>query len=177
MKKLIVVFVLAAIFAACGKTKKEETIQEKISRLEQDDSTMHNKDMLTDLVTAYITFTDSFPQSDTAPKYLYKAAYNTGVLGDYEGAISLYERFLKQFKNHDKCPEVLWAMGATYENNLQNYGKAKECYLKLVQKYPDHQLAPSAAKAAEYVGREPTDEEIEEMLRKAEGGNDSAKVQ
>lgn len=170
MKKLVFVFALAAMFAACSKnSEKTETIEEKITRLENDDSLKINKDKLVELTATYLVYVDSLPKTDNAPKYLYKAAYNTGVLGNYDQAIDLYERFLKQYKTHEKCPEVLWAMGATYENSLQEYGKAKECYLRLLEKYPNHELAPSAENAAKFVGREPTAEEIEELMKKAEG--------
>lgn len=174
MKKLLFVFVLSAVIAACGNNApKEETLTEKIARLEQPDSSIEESKRIAELASAYLTYADSLPQSDSTPKYLYKAGYLTISTGDYMGGIRIYDRFLKQFKNHEKCPEVIWSMGATYENGLKEYGKAAECYQRIMDEYPNHKLAKDAENAKRFVGREPTAEEIEEIMKQAEAGSTS----
>jgi len=122
-----------------------------------------------ELAQAYVDFADAHADSPETPGCLYKAADLMLNLNKSKESLDLYNRIIYQYPDYEKAPECLFLMAYIYENNFQNYGKAKEIYEQFIQKYPTHDFADDAAISIENMGKSP-----EELIRMFEEKNMSA---
>jgi TolA-binding protein len=122
-----------------------------------------------ELARAYVDFADAHKDSPETPAYLYKAADLMLNLNKSKESLDLYNRIIYQYPDYEKAPECLFLMAYIYENNFQNYGKAKEIYEQFIQKYPTHDFADDASISIENMGKSP-----EELIRMFEEKNRSA---
>jgi len=87
-------------------------------------------------------------------------------LNKAQQSLELFNRIIYQYPAYERVPESLFLMGFIYENNLQNFGKAKEIYERFIQRYPDHEFADDAAISIQNLGKTP-----EELVREFEQKN------
>ncbi|MEM9024095.1 MAG: tetratricopeptide repeat protein, partial [Bacteroidota bacterium] len=116
-----------------------------------------------EVVTLYTGYVDANPWDSISPHYLFKAAEVNIGIKQHKAAISLYERLLEHYPEYDKRPETLYLIGFTYENHLDQMGKAREQYEALIEAYPSHKLAQDARYAIENLGL--SDEELIEKFK------------
>jgi tetratricopeptide (TPR) repeat protein len=150
--------------SADPKTRIKE-LEEKISA---ENFSFDEKGMQTanELVQAYISFAEKQSDSPETPDYLYRAADLSLNLNKNKEALDLYNQIIYQFPDYRKVPECIFLMAYIYENNFQNYGKAKEIYEMFIAKYPSHDFADDAAISIENMGKSP-----EELIRMFEEKN------
>lgn len=75
---------------------------------------------------------------------LYTEAQNFSEKGDYLSAIKTYEEILKDFPESPRAYKAQFLIAFVYSENLKAYDKAKENYQKLMEKYPNCDLADDA---------------------------------
>ncbi len=170
--KIISVVMLGIIaFTAC-KSSKDKTV-EKITVLEKEllsatvkiDSTKAQQ-----LVDLYISYADNFKTDSVSPVYLLKAADISMNIMKHAQSISLLDRIMLDYPNFQKAPDCLFLKAFIYENQTKDLEKAEKTYNEFLQKYPIHELAPSAKAAVDNLGVP-----IETLIKSFEEKNKTAK--
>ncbi|MCB9252700.1 MAG: tetratricopeptide repeat protein [Flavobacteriales bacterium] len=82
--------------------------------------------------------------SKKVAEYSYESARFYQMAGEFNAAVDNYLRFASEWKANEKAPDALSAAGFIYWNNLKEPEKAKECYTKIVDLYPESKLAVEA---------------------------------
>jgi len=85
---------------------------------------------------------------------------------DSQKAIELFDRLMVEYPDYEKVPECLFMKAFIYDNNLQEYDKAKEVYLEFLEKYPDDEFADDARASINNLGKS-----LEEIIREFEEKN------
>jgi tol-pal system protein YbgF len=80
---------------------------------------------------------------DSRPIEIYKRAFALLQEKQHESALAEFERFLDQYPNHEYSDNCLYWMGEAYYD-LQNYGKAIDCFEKVVTLYPNGNKVPDS---------------------------------
>lgn len=80
-------------------------------------------------------------------------------------ALDNYKLFYQQYPDMDPSALSLFLVGYIYGNNLQVYDSAKVFYEMFLEKYPNHDLAPSIKLELETLGKSPQ-EVLNEQARK-----------
>jgi len=118
-----------------------------------------------DLIQAYVDYAEKNKNSDEAPAYLFDAANMAMNVNQADKALELFNRIIYQYPDYKKTPDCLFLLAYIYENNLQNFGKAKEIYEDFLAKYPDHDFADDARISIDNMGK-PLDELVKEFEAK-----------
>ena len=174
MKRIIYLAVAIPAFflSSCGNgtlTPEEEKFElnQQITELEtklrkNTEERIDPKDA-SEILDLYHTFSDKFPEEEIAPEYLFKAGEVSMGIGNYQRAIGYFERIRKDYPNFDKSPESLFIIGFIYDSYLQQKGKAKEVYEKVIAEYPEHKFAEDAKASINLLTM--TDDELIEMFQ------------
>jgi soluble lytic murein transglycosylase len=86
---------------------------------------------------------DTHPESERWDQaWLEKAAVLAG-LGDYDGAVQVYQTFVRLYPQHELAGEVLWRKSQLAESH-QRYDEAARAYLNLQSRYPQWGRADAA---------------------------------
>ena len=91
---------------------------------------------------------------------LYKAAEIHQALGDYNSAADIFGRIYGDYPSFSKSGEALFMQAFTYDENLEDYPKAKSLYEEFLAKYPDNTFADDTEMLLKNLGKSD-----EEMLR------------
>jgi outer membrane protein assembly factor BamD (BamD/ComL family) len=75
---------------------------------------------------------------------LYTAAQDLSEKGEYLSAIKTYEDILKLYPDSPRAYKAQFLIAFVYSENLKAYDKARENYNKLIEKYPNCDLADDA---------------------------------
>jgi len=75
---------------------------------------------------------------------LYTEAQEFSEKGDFQSAIKTYEELLKVYPDSPRVYKAQFLMGFVYSENLKDHEKARENYRKVIEKYPDCDLADDA---------------------------------
>jgi outer membrane assembly lipoprotein YfiO len=86
----------------------------------------------------------SNPKGKKTEQELYTEAQNSSEKGEYLSAIKTYEDILKLYPDSPRAYKAQFLIGFVYSENLKAYDKAKENYKKLIEKYPNCDLADDA---------------------------------
>ena len=70
-------------------------------------------------------------------------------------ALDNYKIFIERYPEMQPSALSLFLVGYIYGNNLHMYDSAKYHYEHFLQKYPDHELAPSVKMELETMGKSP----------------------
>ena len=136
-------------------THTPETLHKEIKELEEAvanlDTPNHDK-VTMQLIEYYQSYADLFSNNEKAPDMLFKAGNQAVNLQDYTLSLSLYNNVEIHYRNYMKRPECLFLQGFVYESYLNEFGKAKEKYEKLIKQYPKHELAGQAKESIKYLG-------------------------
>jgi TolA-binding protein len=169
-RKLLFILISFSLFMAvsCGPAKKEQ--QSKIESLEK--ALMNTKQGSVDtakaleLIEAYQSFAEDYPQDSLAGEYLFKMAEIQLHAVSPQEAIMTLDRVMKEYPSYRKIPECLFLKGFIYENNLHDLEKAKAAYQQFVTLYPQHYFADDARVLIQNLGKSP-----EELIREFEAKN------
>jgi outer membrane protein assembly factor BamD (BamD/ComL family) len=147
-------FLLMSVMALLSCQSPKEKQIDRIKALEASDSTF-NVNIMTELNTAYIDFTEKYPDDVHTPEYMLKAAQRCSVLGKPNESISLFNKIIEKYPNSNFCEEALFLKAYTYENNLNETDRAKQSYEEFIKKYPKSQLIEDAKLSLQNVGKSP----------------------
>ncbi|HHM24420.1 MAG TPA: tetratricopeptide repeat protein [Bacteroidetes bacterium] len=89
---------------------------------------------------------EKYPDAPLAPKALFQSGQLKEKLGDYLGAVVLYQALLNQYPDHPLCDEALWRTGQIYERQLNDPSKAIDSYMAILVKYPESMYSEKARK-------------------------------
>lgn len=89
-----------------------------------------------------------FPRSESAPTHLRAIADALVAQGQYKQALAEYQRYLKEYPDHDNCPAVMMAMVNCYRSKLNDQAGALRTYMESAKRYPEHDGNASALLAA-----------------------------
>jgi tetratricopeptide (TPR) repeat protein len=103
------------------------------------------------------------------PEYMYKSAAMSRGVGLPMKAIKLYDQILKEYPDYERCPEVAFLIGFTYDEDLKKPDLAKEAYTEVVNRFPTDHWAQQARYRLETIDM--SDEELIEYFMKKNGEN------
>lgn len=75
---------------------------------------------------------------------LYTLAQEYSEKGDFQSAIRTYEEILEAYPESSRAYKAQFLIGFVYSENLKDHPNAKENYAKVIQQYPDCDLADDA---------------------------------
>jgi len=155
-KHLLFVIACVAIIAAC-QSPKENALKE-IDELEAQDS-LYSLDNMVKLKDAYIAFVEKYPDDERAPEFLFKAGQNIGAVASgnkntemHKEALAVFDKLVNTYPKSHFAAEALFMKGFVLENHLMDLNSAKQSYEKLIQQFPENELAEDAKLAIENLG-------------------------
>ncbi|MFZ4800263.1 MAG: tetratricopeptide repeat protein [Bacteroidia bacterium] len=161
MRKIFVLICAISIVYAC-QSPKEKMIDE-ITKLENSDSAF-SITQISDLYWNYASFVEKYPDDERAPEFLFKAAQRSSILNKAKEGIGFFEKLIVTYPNSKYCEQALFSIAFSYENNLNDFDKARVYYNQFLQKYPNSELAEDAKLSIENLGK--SDEEFLESINK-----------
>lgn len=109
---------------------------------------------------------NKFPGDTLAALPYYRSAEVVRAMNDPKGAAAIYERVNREFPSYSKAGEALFMLAFTYDEDLNDLGKAKAAYQKFIETYPNDGFADDAEMLIQNLGK--SDEEIlKELEEKA----------
>ncbi len=162
-------------FSAC-KSAKDKSV-EKISIAEKEllsatskiDSTKAQQ-----LIDLYVDYADHYKTDSLSAVYLLKAADVSMNIMHHAQSIRLLDRIILDYPDFSKVSDCLFLKAFIYENQTKELDKAEKAYTEFLQKYPNHELAPSAKAAIDNLGI-PIDDLIKKFEEKNKAVTDSAR--
>lgn len=160
---LMLIALFIQLFSACQTDKKEHLLSQ-INEMEK--QLFENKKGVIDakeaanIINLYTSFADQYPEDQKSPSFLFKAADVSINVFHSQKTIALFDRVLNEYPNFDKAPQALFLKAFTYENYLNDMGKARITYELFLSKYPDHSFANDAQVSLNNLGKSP-----EEIIR------------
>jgi len=165
----IILFVLLLPACKPGYDKVTGQMKAMENRLYGPGTTSFDKVKGDSLMTLYQKFIDRFPKDTLTPSVVFKMANLAVNLGHADTAILFFDRYIKDYPEGPKAEVCLFFKAFVYENNLQDFDKAKELYLLFLEKYPDSEFADDAQVALNNLGKSPDQFFMEfEAKRKAD---------
>ncbi len=161
MRKIFTLICVVSIVYACQSPK--EKLIEQITQLENSDSAF-SITQITDLYWSYASFVEKYPDDERAPEFLFKAAQRSSILNKAKEGIGFFEKLISTYPNSKFCEQALFSIAFSYENNLNDFVKARKYYEQFLQKYPTSDLAEDAKLSIQNLGK--TDEEFLESINK-----------
>ena len=162
---------IVCCFLSCSSGKQEGAVdpEEKAKLIAYIDSlkgkifnsqTMElDKILAAKAIVAYLDFVKKFPDDSVqSAEYLFLAADMERGMGDYGKAIGHLGQICKEYPSFKKTPECLFLQGYYYQDFFKDSLHAKEFYMQLISKYPDHGFADDARELMKTFGK--TDEDI-----------------
>lgn len=164
-------YLLIALFSLCCLTAcdKRALALKEISTLEKEllsNLTNIDKTKAQNLIKKSQDFASLYPQDTASVRVLFKAADLAHGIGDYPQSMKMWHEIQENYANSKYAAESLYLEGFTYENDLQNTDKAKQCYLKFINNYPNHELTDNVTMALKNI-----DIPLDELVKKFEQQN------
>ena len=108
---------------------------------------------LGEAITLFEQFQSRFPQHESSAKALKMVAMLTQQQGDMAGAVAKYNQLLADYADSEYADEAQFMVGFIFEEHLRDLVKARQAYQKVIDNYPDSDLATSARQLLPHVGR------------------------
>lgn len=169
MKHIFLFVVLLLVAAGCNhNTKVAKTTEDQAKKAE---AALFNGDMTANVeavpeaIETFSKYAEENPEAENAPEYLFKAfEVSVNTKQDPKQAIGLADRLLSQYPQFDKNPVALFMLATfVYDDQLHDLDKARECYRRIMEEYPESPFARDAAISIEQLGLSP-----EELIRRFE---------
>ena len=106
-------------------------------------------------VAHFTAFLERFGQSPKAPEALRKLAALAQQQGTMQEAIGYYERVLAEYPASGHGDEAQFMIAFIYEEYIRDLEEARRAYQRVIENYPDSELAASARHLLPNVGRTP----------------------
>jgi len=145
-----------------AKTTENDAKMAEAALFNSDMST--NNEEVPEAIEVFSNYAADNPEAENAAEYLFKALeVSINTKQDPKQSIDLADRLLKQYPKFDKAPVALFMMASfVYEDQLNDLDKAKACYQRIVDEYPDSPFAKDAAISIQHLGMSP--EELIKMF-------------
>ena len=164
MKKVVIlIFVSFVIVLTSCSTKNEKDLMKQA----QDELKNNNYSAAIEILEQITT---DFPETQEAGEAyiemakLYQGRAIVGVTEteSYLKAVQYYTKVFEEYPDLEEAPGALFMCGFLQANELNDLTAAENSYKLFLEKYPDHELAPSAQSELDNLGLTP-----EEILQKA----------
>lgn len=106
-------------------------------------------------VAHFTEFLERFAKSPQAPQALRKLAGLAQQQGKMQEAIGHYERVLAEYPDSGHGDEAQFMIAFIYEEYIRDLAQARRAYRRVIDNYPDSELAVSAQHLLPNVGRAP----------------------
>ena len=165
---------LAFLISACnGSVEKSEStdtdLYSSINKLEAElfGSTQGKIDRkkAIELIDLYSEYAASNPEDTLSPEYLYKASDISMNMRRPVQTIELFNKLLTKYPDYEKSPTVLFLKAFVYEDQMNDYDRARKYYELFLEKYPDNEFADDAEVSIKNLGKTP-----EELIKEFEEG-------
>jgi outer membrane protein assembly factor BamD (BamD/ComL family) len=100
--------------------------------------------MMALIIVSLIFSCSSSSKNKKTEQELYTDAQNFSEKGDFQSAIKTYEEILKLYPDSPRTYKAQFLIAFVYSENLKDHQKAKENYIKLIDKYPTCDLVDDA---------------------------------
>jgi len=160
--RLSILLLVLTLFASC-QSKKEKLIEDISAgekKLFNDSVKMLNTATANEVYKKYIEFADSYKDDTTSASYLFKAADLANGLRKPQESVQLFERLRTTYPDYRRAAAALFMEGFLYETAINDKEKAKAKYKEFIEKYPNHQLTPSAQASLDQLNANLSDEEL-----------------
>ena len=132
------------IFSGCGKSADELLIDANAQILKKE----------TDEAIANLNkFLNKYPKDSRRPEvyFILGQAYHTKK--DFQSSVEALEKIIIEFPDSRDAEKSLFMIAYIYAENIPNYTEAERAFRKFIAKYPDSEMAPSAEKMLENLGK------------------------
>ncbi len=174
MKNLLGILAIVLFIVSCTDSRVKEL--ESINAMEKSlfDSATMTPDVAKAqlLVTAFKDFAKKYPADTNSVTFLFKAAELNSGIGKPEESIAILEEILAKYADNKLIPTVLHYEGFLLEEKMKDTARAHITYQKLIDKFPNSELAESAKACIENLGKTP--EEIIKAFEAQQSIKDSA---
>jgi len=145
---------LSACSSPENKTDQQQELEHKIAEMRD---SLSGNDALLEYIALVDTVSNSYtPDTSFAPD-LIEAAKICTRLQDYPKAIEFRKRFIELYPQAAEVPEMLFAVGFSYNNDVNNLDSAKKYLEIMVVDYPNHKLTEFAQFELNNLGKSPDD--------------------
>ena len=143
------------MFACGGEQLTEADLKEAEKTLFNADQSL-NEEVAPQVAEKYCEFVRQHPKDSTAVEWLYHALEINVMLKDAEKSESLCDQLVKQYPQSHWAPMSLFLMGSyVYDDQLNDTARAHAAFQRLIDNYPNSELADDAQKSIEYLGLTP----------------------
>lgn len=168
MKKRQIFLFLCIILSGIACNKQQSKLKE-IKDLETAllaDMAHMDKAKAAELVKKSQDYAVTYPDDTTCAKILFRAADVSRSIGDFPNCMKMWNEIQHNYPQSKYAAESLFMQGFTYENDIHNTEKAKECYLKFINLYPNHDMTDDVGMALKNI-----DIPLEELVKQFEEKN------
>jgi outer membrane protein assembly factor BamD (BamD/ComL family) len=160
--RITVVLMALALLASCQskKDKLADEIKTGEAKLFNDSVKMLNTVTANQVYQKYILFADTYKEDTASAAYLFKAADLANGLRRPKESVQIYERLRTTYPTYRKSAAALFMEAFLYETAIEDKEMAKTKYKEFIDKYPTHQLVPSAQASLDQLNQNLTDEEL-----------------
>lgn len=177
MKRNIFVIAVMLLIVVAGCNRSAKTTENDVKQAE---AALFNEDMTANMeavpqaIETFCKYAEENPEAENAPEYLFKAVeVSINTHQDAKQSIELVDKLVSGYPEYDKDPVALFMLASfVYEDQQQEYDKARETYRRIVDSYPNSPFAKDAAIAMKQVGMTP--EQLIEMFEKGEKSEDGS---
>lgn len=151
MKKLVIIFGLAAMLAACAGTDNEIEVMQPLNEIYENAYAEFNDENYEAAAQEFTKAENQYPSSPWAADALVMAAYSYYMDGDFAGAILAADRFMRFHPGHPDVPYVLYLRGMCYYRQVSDVRRepgmsayALQQFQQLVDRFPNSKYAKNA---------------------------------
>lgn len=151
MKKLVIIFGLAAMMAACAGTDNEIEVMQPLNEIYENAYDEFNDENYEAAAQEFTKAENQYPSSPWAADALVMAAYSYYMDGDFAGAILAADRFMRFHPGHPDVPYVLYLRGMCYYRQVSDVRRepgmsayALQQFQQLVDRFPNSKYAKNA---------------------------------
>ena len=149
MSKIVLGFLCAVIaWGGCAQQSAEELFA-------AGEAAVADPAKLDQAVGHFKTFLSSHAQHPKAPEVLKKLAGLAQQQGQMQEAIDYYGRILDEYSDSGHGDEAQFMIAFIYEEYIRDIERARLAYQRVIDRYPDSELAVSARHLLPNVGRNP----------------------
>lgn len=112
-------------------------------------------------------YANQFKDNKKTPGFLFRAGEVARSIGNTEEAINIFRRTYTQFPQSDFAVKAMFMEANTFEDDLKEKEKAKKAYQRVIDRYPEDELAKEAQKLLEVIDKTP-----EELIKEFQKNRD-----
>lgn len=132
---------------ACRREISNKTIaaaEENLRELSANEDTAQLRKARKALIDDYLAYAQVQTNAVETPDYLFKAAGLTDVVEKKPNAtIKILEQIPQKYPESERAAQALYRLAIIYQDKLKDTLVAKQYYLELIEKYPNHPLSLS----------------------------------